>query len=113
MGCGSSRGTLAHRLEGLEGEAAKALVVKDLQKGLETWHPRRRRRVFLGTTWGGWDLGVGTWGLVWDCSFGRGSLDLIFSTFCFVSVALRWVSWYKKINGSYATQHASNWTLSC
>lgn len=40
MGCGSSRGTLAQRLEGLEGEAAKALVVKDLQKGLATRYRR-------------------------------------------------------------------------
>lgn len=39
MGCGSSRGTLAQRLEGLEGEAAQALVVKDVQKGLETRYP--------------------------------------------------------------------------
>lgn len=36
MGCGSSRGTLAQRLEGLDGEAAKALVAKEVQKGLET-----------------------------------------------------------------------------
>ncbi|CAL1162307.1 unnamed protein product [Cladocopium goreaui] len=35
MGCGSSRGTLAQRLEGLDGEAAKALVAKEVQKGLD------------------------------------------------------------------------------
>eukprot|EP00435_Cladocopium_sp_Y103_P043180 s2152_g12.t1 len=35
MGCGSSRGTLAQRLESLDGEAAKSLVAKEVQKGLE------------------------------------------------------------------------------
>ncbi|CAK8991187.1 unnamed protein product [Durusdinium trenchii] len=34
MGCSAGRGTLAQRLEGLDGEAAKALVAKELQKGL-------------------------------------------------------------------------------
>ena len=33
MGCGTSR-SLAQRLEGLDGEAARALVAKEVQKGL-------------------------------------------------------------------------------
>ena len=36
MGCSAGRGTLAQRLDGLEGEAAKALVAKELQKGLDS-----------------------------------------------------------------------------
>ena len=36
MGCVGSSGSLAQRLEGLDGDAAKALVAKEVQKGLDS-----------------------------------------------------------------------------